>query len=150
MNFKDLRLPMQYVNRPNLNFRGFCGTLAAGVINKGDAVMALPSRRFSRVTSIVTYEGELEQAYAPMAVTVTLADEIDISRGDMLVHSERAPEVSNSLDAWLIWMADAPMLPGKQYLFKLNAKIVSGVVEKHPSCSGREHPARRIWRTSSS
>jgi bifunctional enzyme CysN/CysC len=130
VNFKDLRLPVQYVNRPNLNFRGFCGTLAAGVVRKGDAVMALPSRRSSRVTSIVTYEGELQEAFAPMAVTVTLADEIDISRGDMLVHSERSPEVSTSLDAWLIWMADAPMLPGKQYLFKMNAKIVSGVVER--------------------
>jgi bifunctional enzyme CysN/CysC len=130
VNFKDLRLPVQYVNRPNLNFRGFCGTLSAGVIQKGDQVMALPSRRSSKVTSIVTYEGELERAHAPMAVTVTLADEIDISRGDMLVHGERAPEVSTGLDAWLIWMADAPMLPGKQYLFKMNAKTVSGVVEK--------------------
>jgi bifunctional enzyme CysN/CysC len=130
VNFKDLRLPVQYVNRPNLNFRGFCGTLAAGVVKKGDQIMALPSRRSSKVTSIVTYEGELEEAYAPMAVTVTLADEIDISRGDMLVHGERAPEVSTSLDAWLIWMADAPMLPGKQYLFKLNEKTVSGVVER--------------------
>jgi bifunctional enzyme CysN/CysC len=130
VNFKDLRLPVQYVNRPNLNFRGFCGTLAAGVVQKGDAVMALPSRRSSRITSIVTYEGELERAHAPMAVTVTLADEIDISRGDMLVHGERAPEVSTSLDAWLIWMADAPMLPGKQYLFKMNEKTVSGVIER--------------------
>jgi bifunctional enzyme CysN/CysC len=129
-HLKDLRLPVQYVNRPNLNFRGFCGTLAAGSIQKGDAVMALPSRRSSKVTSIVTYEGELERAHAPMAVTVTLADEIDISRGDMLVHGERAPEVSTSLDAWLIWMADAPMLPGKQYLFKMNEKVVSGVVER--------------------
>jgi bifunctional enzyme CysN/CysC len=130
VNFKDLRLPVQYVNRPNLNFRGFCGTLAAGVVKKGDQIMALPSRRSSKVTSIVTYEGELEEAHAPMAVTVTLADEIDISRGDMLVHGERAPEVSTSLDAWLIWMADAPMLPGKQYLFKMNEKTVSGVVER--------------------
>ncbi|HEX4299996.1 MAG TPA: sulfate adenylyltransferase subunit CysN [Gammaproteobacteria bacterium] len=130
VNFKDLRLPVQYVNRPNLNFRGFCGTLAAGVVQKGDTVMALPSRRSSRITSIVTYEGELERAHAPMAVTVTLADEIDISRGDMLVHGERAPEVSTSLDAWLIWMADAPMLPGKQYLFKMNEKTVSGVIER--------------------
>ncbi|HEY3645761.1 MAG TPA: sulfate adenylyltransferase subunit CysN [Gammaproteobacteria bacterium] len=130
VNLKDLRLPVQYVNRPNLHFRGFCGTLAAGVVRKGDAVMALPSRRSSRVTSIVTYEGELEEAFAPMAVTVTLADEIDISRGDMLVHSERSPEVSTSLDAWLIWMADAPMLPGKQYLFKIGTKNVFGVVER--------------------
>ena len=130
INFKDLRLPVQYVNRPNLDFRGFCGTLAAGVVKQGDTLMALPSRRTSKVTSIVTFEGELPEAHAPMAVTLTLADEIDISRGDMLVHSERAPHVGNTLDAWLIWMADAPMLPGKQYLFKLNAKTVSGVVER--------------------
>ena len=92
--------------------------------------MALPSRRTSQVTAIVGYDGELDEAFSPMAVTVTLADEIDISRGDVLVHGERAPHVSASLDAWLIWMADAPMLPGKQYLFKFNAKTVSGVVEK--------------------
>ena len=129
-NFKDLRLPVQYVNRPNLDFRGYCGTLAAGVLRKGDTVMALPSRRTSQVISILGGDGELDTAFSPMAVTVTLADEIDISRGDVLVHGERAPHVSPSLDAWLIWMADAPMLPGKQYLFKLNAKTVSGVVEK--------------------
>jgi len=130
VNFKDLRLPVQYVNRPNLDFRGYCGTLAAGVLTKGDMVMALPSRRTSQVTSILGADGELDQAYSPMAVTVTLADEIDISRGDVLVHGERAPHVSASLDAWLIWMTDAPMLPGRQYLFKLNSKTVSGVVEK--------------------
>ena len=130
VNFKDLRLPVQYVNRPNPDFRGYCGTLAAGVLHKGDTVMALPSRRVSEVTSILSADGERDVAYSPMAVTVTLADEIDLSRGDVLVHSERAPYVGTSLDAWLIWMSDAPMLPGKQYLFKLNAKIVSGVVEK--------------------
>ncbi|HET7175133.1 MAG TPA: sulfate adenylyltransferase subunit CysN [Gammaproteobacteria bacterium] len=129
-NFKDLRLPVQYVNRPNLDFRGYCGTLAAGVLANGDTVMALPSRRTSKVTSILGADGELDKAFSPMAVTVTLADEIDVSRGDVLVHGERAPHVSATLDAWLIWMADAPMLPGKQYLFKLSAKTVSGVVEK--------------------
>ena len=130
VNFKDLRLPVQYVNRPNLDFRGYCGTLAAGVLHKGDTVMALPSRRVSQVTSILGSDGEVAEAYSPMAVTVTLADELDISRGDVLVHGERAPHVGTAVDAWLIWMADAPMLPGKQYLFKLNAKTVSGVVEK--------------------
>ena len=129
LNFRDLRLPVQYVNRPTLDFRGFCGTLAAGVVRKGDTLMALPSRRSSRVTSILGADGEIEEAYAPMAVTVTFADEIDISRGDVLVHGDRAPHVGTNLDAWLIWMADAPMLPGKQYLFKLCAKTVSGVIE---------------------
>jgi bifunctional enzyme CysN/CysC len=130
VNFRDLRLPVQYVNRPNLDFRGFCGTLAAGVVRKGDTLMALPSRRSSRVTSILGAEGELAEAHAPLAVTVTFADEIDISRGDVLVHGDRAPHVGMNLDAWLIWMADAPMLPGKQYLFKLGAKTVSGIIEK--------------------
>ncbi|HSC47672.1 MAG TPA: sulfate adenylyltransferase subunit CysN [Gammaproteobacteria bacterium] len=130
VNFRDLRLPVQYVNRPNLDFRGFCGTLAAGVVRKGDTLMALPSRRSSRVTSILGSDGELDEAHAPLAVTVTFADEIDISRGDVLVHGDRAPHVGMSLDAWLIWMADAPMLPGKQYLFKLCAKTVSGVIEQ--------------------
>jgi bifunctional enzyme CysN/CysC len=130
LNFRDLRLPVQYVNRPHANFRGFCGTIASGVLRKGDAVMALPSRRSSRVASIVTYEGERQEAFSPMAVTVTLADEIDVSRGDVLVHGGRAPHVGTSTDSWLIWMADAPMLPGKQYLFKLGAKVVGGVIDR--------------------
>lgn len=129
-NFRDLRLPVQYVNRPNANFRGFCGTIASGVLRKGDAVMALPSRRSSRVASIVTYEGERQEAFSPMAVTVTLADEIDVSRGDVLVHGGRAPHVGTSVDSWLIWMADAPLLPGKQYLFKLGTKVAGGVIDR--------------------
>ena len=148
INFRDLRLPVQYVNRPNQDFRGFCGTLAAGILRKGDSVMALPSRKSSRVSAIVTHDGELETAFASMAVTVTLADEIDISRGDILVHGERAPHVGTSLDAWLIWMAEAPMLPGMQYLFKLAAKTAAGVIQKiHHSVdinTLEQHPAAEL------
>ena len=92
-NLTDLRFPVQYVIRPNLDFRGFAGTVASGVIRKGDEVMVLPSGKRSRVKSIVTYDGEVPEAFAPMAVTVTLEDEIDVSRGDMLVHPDNLPRV---------------------------------------------------------
>ena len=126
----DLRLPVQYVNRPNSQFRGYAGTVVAGAIRRGDSVMALPSRRHSRVRSIVTYGAELEQAHSQQAVTVTLEDEIDISRGDVLVHSDRAPSAGDRFDAHVIWMADSPLLPGKQYEFKLGTRYVPGTVEQ--------------------
>lgn len=112
-NFTDLRFPVQYVNRPNLNFRGFAGTLASGIVRKGDEVIALPSGKGSKVKSIVTFEGELEQAGPGQAITITLEDEIDVSRGDMLVHADNRPQVVDSFDAMLVWMAEEPMLPGK-------------------------------------
>lgn len=114
----QMRFPVQYVNRPNLNFRGFAGTLASGVLNKGDAVLALPSGRTSTVKSIVTYDGELAQAILGQAVTITLEDEIDVSRGDMLVHTNSVPEVLDQFEAMLVWMAEEPMLPGKKYDIK--------------------------------
>jgi len=117
-NFDDMRFPVQYVNRPNLNFRGFAGTLASGIVRKGDEVIALPSGKGSRVKSIVTYEGELEQAGPGQAITLTLEDEIDVSRGDMLVHGDNRPQVVDSFDAMLVWMAEEPMLPGKKYDIK--------------------------------
>jgi bifunctional enzyme CysN/CysC len=110
-NFDDLRFPVQWVNRPNLDFRGFSGTLAAGVLKKGDAVLALPSRKRSRVKAIVTYDGELEEAFPPQAITVTLEDEIDVSRGDMLVRLGQEPTLDSRFDAHLVWMAEAPLLP---------------------------------------
>jgi bifunctional enzyme CysN/CysC len=127
---EDLRLPVQYVNRPDASFRGYAGSLVAGRLRVHDAVMALPSRRMSRVRSITTYDGELEEAGARQAVTVTLEDELDISRGDILVHSDRAPSVADRFDAHLIWMADAPLLPGKQYDFKLGTRYVPGTIEQ--------------------
>ena len=125
-NLKDLRFPVQYVNRPNLNFRGFCGTLASGVVRKGDEIMVLPSEKKSRVKSIVTYDEELESAFTDMAITLTLEDEIDISRGDVIVHSDNYPVVTDTFHATVVWMAEQPMLPGKLYDFKLGPRTVSG------------------------
>jgi bifunctional enzyme CysN/CysC len=127
-NFTDLRFPVQYVNRPNLNFRGFAGTLASGIVHKGDEVMVLPSGKSSKVKSIVTYEGELEQAGPGQAITLTLEDEIDVSRGDMLVHADNRPQVTDSFDAMLVWMAEEPMLPGKKYDIKRATSYVPGTI----------------------
>jgi bifunctional enzyme CysN/CysC len=127
-NFTDLRFPVQYVNRPNLNFRGFAGTLASGIVRKGDEIIALPSGKGSRVKSIVTYEGELEQAGPGQAITITLEDEIDVSRGDMLVHGDSRPQVVDSFDAVLVWMAEEPMLPGKKYDIKRATSYVPGSI----------------------
>ncbi|MBA1303479.1 sulfate adenylyltransferase subunit CysN [Stutzerimonas stutzeri] len=117
-NFDDLRFPVQYVNRPNLNFRGFAGTLASGIVRKGDEIAVLPSGKISRVKSIVTFDGELEQATPGEAVTLTLEDEIDVSRGDMLVHADSRPRIADSFEAMLVWMGEEPMLPGKKYDIK--------------------------------
>jgi bifunctional enzyme CysN/CysC len=127
-NLIDLRLPVQYVNRPNLDFRGFSGTIASGVLRKGDEVLALPSGQRSRVKSIVTYDGDLQEAFPPMSVTITLTDEIDISRGDMLVHPANLPRVDQTFEAMVVWMGEEPLSPGKQYLLKQSARLVSGQV----------------------
>ena len=123
-NLQDFRFPVQYVNRPHLDFRGFCGTLAAGVVRPGDEVVALPSGRRSRVATIVTADGELREAFAGQAVTLTLHDEIDVSRGDLLVHPDRLPAVAEEFDARVVWMADAPLLPGRQYDLKLATQVL--------------------------
>jgi len=128
-NFSDARFPVQYVNRPNLDFRGFCGTVASGIFKKGDKITALPSGKSSKIKSIVTYDGELEQAFSPMAVTLTLEDEIDISRGDMLIGAEKtAPTVSDKFKATIVWMAENALTPGRQYTIKLATRSVSGSV----------------------
>jgi len=127
-NLEDFRLPVQFVNRPHLDFRGFCGTIASGIVRKGDTIMALPSRKTSRVKQIVTFDGELEEAFAPQAITLTLEDEIDISRGDMLVRPGNVPRSADHFEAMVIWMAEQPMVPGKQYMFKQNTKMASGTV----------------------
>ena len=115
---------MQYVNRPHLDFRGFCGTIAAGQVRPGDEVVALPSGRRSHVERIVTAEGDVDQAAIGQAVTLTLADEIDISRGDLLVHPDKLPAVADAFDARVVWMADAPLLPGRQYDLKLATRLL--------------------------
>ncbi len=127
-NLNDFRLPVQYVNRPNLDFRGYCGTIASGIVHRGDEVMVLPSRKTSKVKSIVTYDGDLEEAFPPLAVTLTLEDEIDISRGDMLVPVNNVPYFSDRVDAQIVWMAEEPMQPGKQYLFKQATKKTTGSI----------------------
>lgn len=127
-NFDNFRFPVQYVNRPNLNFRGFCGTIAAGIIQVGDSITVLPSRHTSRVKSIVTYDGELQQARVSQAVTLTFEDEIDISRGDMIVKSDQVPEVASELDVNLVWMADEPLKAGSSYYIKRATTVLNATV----------------------
>ena len=145
-NFNDARFPVQYVNRPNLDFRGFCGTVASGVFYKGDVITALPSGKSSKIKSIVTFDGDLDQAFAAQAVTLTLEDEIDISRGDVIVGQQQNPaSISDKFNATIVWMTEQPMIAGRQYLIKLATHCLSASVsmihhridvntlEKHPA-----------------
>ncbi|MCP5326048.1 MAG: sulfate adenylyltransferase subunit CysN [Oceanospirillaceae bacterium] len=125
-NYQNFRYPVQYVNRPNLDFRGFCGTVASGTIRPGEEIMALPSGKKSRVKSIVTYDGNLQEAFNGQAVTLTMEDEIDISRGDMIVKPDDLPTVANRLNADIVWMAEDSLKPGKQYTMKFSATPVTG------------------------
>ena len=117
-NLTDFRYPVQYVLRPNLDFRGFSAKVASGVVRKGDEVMALPSGKKSRVKSIVTYDGELDYAYPPMSVTLTLEDEIDVSRGEMLVHPDNVPMIGRNFEAMLVWMDEEKMDMEKSFFLK--------------------------------
>ncbi|WP_430459468.1 sulfate adenylyltransferase subunit CysN [Thalassolituus sp. LLYu03] len=128
VEFPAFRLPVQYVNRPNLDFRGFCGTITAGAVKAGDSVMALPSGKVSKVSRIVTADGDLDWAGAGEAVTLTLEDEIDISRGDVIVSLEMRPEVTSAFTAEVVWMNEEPLVVGKEYIFKAAAKSVYGRV----------------------
>jgi bifunctional enzyme CysN/CysC len=127
-NLIDFRFPVQFVLRPNLDFRGFAGTVASGIVRVGDEVMALPSRKTTRIKRIVTMDGDLQEAFAPMSVTLTLEDEIDVSRGDMLVHPGNVPRTDSKFETMLVWMAEEPLVPGKQYLIKGNNKMVPATV----------------------
>ncbi|MCP9612840.1 sulfate adenylyltransferase subunit CysN [Coprobacter tertius] len=117
-NYSDFRYPVQYVLRPNLDFRGFCGKISSGIIHKGDEIMALPSGKKSKIKSIVTYEGELEYAFPPQCVTLTLEDEIDISRGEMLVRPDNLPITDRNFEAMLVWMDEEEMNTNKQFFIK--------------------------------
>ncbi len=128
LQHKPFRLPVQWVNRPNQDFRGFAGTIASGTIRRGDAVRALPSGRQSRVTRIVGYESDLEVAVAGQSVTLTLADEIDVSRGDVLAAADSPPAVSDQFQATIIWMHDEPMLRGRPYIIKLGTRTLTGSI----------------------
>jgi bifunctional enzyme CysN/CysC len=124
----SLRLPVQWVNRPHQNFRGYAGTLAAGQVKPGDEVIVLPSARRSRVSRVLDADGEVAIATAGQAVTLTLDDEIDISRGDVIAAAGDPPEVADQFAAHLLWMSDAPLLPGRPYWLKIGARTVSATV----------------------
>ncbi len=127
---KPFRMPVQWVNRPNLDFRGFSGTIVSGRVRAGDRVVVAKSGRESRVKRIVTMDGDLEEAAAGAAVTLTLADEIDISRGDVLCEPSSRPEVSDQFAAHVLWMVDDEMLPGRQYLLKIGAASVPATISE--------------------
>ena len=127
-NMEDFRFPVQYVVRPNLDFRGFAGSVASGIVRRGDEVMVLPSKKRSKVSRIVTYDGDLEEAFPNRAVVLTLEDEIDVSRGDMLVLPDNVPTVASRFEASLVWMDEAPLVPGREYLFKVGPTVIAGQV----------------------
>ena len=125
---RPFRMPVQWVNRPNLDFRGFAGTIVSGTVVPGEKLRVLPSGRESRVARIVTMDGDLEQAVAGQSVTITLADEIDVSRGDVLSTTDGPPGVADQFDVTIIWMADEPMLPGRPYWMKIGTKVVTATI----------------------
>ncbi len=122
------RLPVQWVNRPNLDFRGFCGLIASGSIATGDRIRVQPSGRESTVARIVAHGGDLPRAVAGQSVTLTLADEIDISRGDVISRAETPAEVADQFECSIVWMADEPLLPGRPYLLKIGTRTVSATI----------------------
>ncbi|AFV98031.1 sulfate adenylyltransferase subunit 1 [Candidatus Sulfuricurvum sp. RIFRC-1] len=135
---ESFRFPVQYVNRPNLDFRGFCGTIAAGSVKVGDEIMVLPSGKTTKVKSIIN-AGDIteadrgvttEEAYAQMAITIITEDEVDISRGDMIVHTHSLPSVSNNLNVMLVWMDEKLMILGRTYDIKCATSMISGSFEK--------------------
>ncbi len=127
-NLQDFRFPVQLVVRPDLDFRGFAGTISSGVIRVGDEILTMPSRKTSRIKEIVTFDGNLQEACAPMSVTLTTENEIDISRGDMIVKTGNVPKLESTFDATIVWMSEQPLVPGKQYLIKQTTKSVPGTI----------------------
>ncbi|KVH31034.1 sulfate adenylyltransferase subunit CysN [Burkholderia cepacia] len=143
---EPFRLPVQWVNRPHPNFRGYAGSIASGEIRVGERVRVLPSGKESRVASVITQRGESDLARAGDAVTLTLADEIDISRGDMIARADAPPEVADQFEATLVWMHDAPLLPGRPYLVKLGTQTVGATCatpKYKVDVNTREHLAAR-------
>ena len=127
---KALRMPVQWVNRPNQNFRGFSGQIAAGSVGPGTEVRVLPSGRLTRIERIVTLDGELDQAVAGQSVTLTFADEVDCSRGDVIAAAADPPEVSDQFEATIVWMADEELLPGRGYWMKIGTQTVTAMVQE--------------------
>jgi bifunctional enzyme CysN/CysC len=133
---RPFRMPVQWVNRPNLDFRGFAGTIASGSVKPGDAVRILPSGRTSKVARIVTYDGDLAEAGRDQSVTLTLTDEVDCSRGDIIVAADSPPEVADQFQATIVWMDQEELLPGRAYWLKLGTQTVSATVQppRHVIC----------------
>ena len=127
---KPFRMPVQWVNRPNLDFRGFSGLIATGVVKPGDEIRVLPSGKTSKVTRVVTLDGDLDQGVAGQSVTVCLADEVDCSRGDVISLSDNPPQAADQFEATLVWLNDEAMLPGRAYWLKLAAQTVSATVQQ--------------------
>ncbi len=125
---KPLRMAVQWVNRPNLDFRGFSGQIATGTVHPGDAVRVLPSGKTTTISRIVTFDGELDKAVAGQSVTLCFADEIDCSRGDVIATAYDPPEVSDQFESTLVWMADDVLIPGRAYWLKLGTQMVSATV----------------------
>jgi len=129
-NLIDLRFPVQYVNRPGMDFRGYSGTVAAGTIKKNDSILVLPSMKKSKVKSIITYDGELGRALASESVTVVLEDEIDISRGDMIVHTHNIPAIKTEFEAMVVWMNEQALDLNKTYIIKHCSKLTKVKIDK--------------------
>ena len=122
------RMPVQWVNRPDLDFRGYAGRIAGGIIRPGDDIRVLPSGKQSKIARIVTMDSDLDEAVSGQSVTLTLTDEIDISRGDVIATSETPPEISDQFDTTIIWLSEEPMLPGRSYRMKTSSRLVSATV----------------------
>ena len=129
-NLIDMRFPVQYVIRPNLDFRGFAGTIASGVVRPGDKVMVLPSRKTTTVKTITTWDGNLDYAFAPMSVVLTLNDEVDASRGDIIVPVNNLPRIETEFDAMLVWMDEKPADEGREYFLKHCSSITPATLDK--------------------
>jgi bifunctional enzyme CysN/CysC len=128
---KPFRMPVQWVNRPNLDFRGFSGLIASGTVKPGDAIRVLPSGKTSTVSRVVTLDGDLPLAIAGQSVTLCLADEVDCSRGDVLAAADAPPQVADQFESTIVWMSDEPMLPGRPYWLKLGTQMIGAQVQ-HP------------------
>ena len=126
---KPLRMPVQWVNRPNLDFRGFSGQIATGILRPGDSIRVLPSGKTSTISKIVTFDGELSEAIAGQSVTLCFTDEIDCSRGDVIAAADNPPEVSDQFESTIVWMAEEPLIPGRAYYLKLGTQTVSATVQ---------------------
>jgi len=125
---QPFRMPVQWVNRPNLDFRGFSGTLASGIVRPGDDIRVQPSGKTSKIARIYTYDGDLSEAVAGQSVTLTLEDEIDVSRGDVISGSDQPAQTGEQFEATIVWMHDEPLLPGRPYLFKLGTRTVTATI----------------------